>query len=132
MRAPPQKAMDNRSNIHLEPIQGTWTPAQLRAWRKSRGLIQGAAAALLGVARRTYLYAERGKTRGGYILVTIPRQLELAVKGLDADLGADRLSDQELRAAYSRAVVALEDAAGAVPTYRPSPSRTPRILPARK
>jgi transcriptional regulator with XRE-family HTH domain len=124
--------MENRSLLEIDPIQGKMTPAELRAWRRSRGLIQRAAAALLGVARRTYQYAERGKTRGSNVLITVPRQLELAVKGLDVEMGATRLSDQELRAAYSRIVVSLEDAAGAVPTYRPAPPRTPRILPADK
>jgi DNA-binding XRE family transcriptional regulator len=121
--------MENRAYLQLEPIQGTWTPLDLRQWRKSRGLIQPAAAALLGIAKRTYLYAERGKKRGGYVVTTIPRQLELAVKGLDAEFGADRLSDLELRLAYSRAVVALEDRARMVPSYRPEPPRRPRALP---
>jgi len=116
--------------LDLEPVQGTWTPAQLKEWRRSRGLNQVSAAALLGMARRPYQYAERGKTRGGYVVITIPRQLELAVKGLDWELGVDRLPDLELRAAYARAVVVLEDKAGVIPTYRPAPKRGPKILPA--
>ena len=107
------------------------TPVDLRAWRKSRGLIQRDAAALLGIVRRTYLYLERGKTRAGGVIATVPRQIELAVKGLDFEMGAHRLQDQELRAAYSRAVVAIEDRIGAVPTMRPMPPRPPRILPAK-
>jgi DNA-binding XRE family transcriptional regulator len=123
--------MENRSTLVLEPIQGKMTPAELRAWRRSRGLIQSAAAALLGLGRRTYLYAERGKTKEGRILTTIPRQLELAVKGLDAEFGVERLPEHEWRAAYSRAVVILEDAAGMIPTSRPEPKRPPRILDAK-
>jgi transcriptional regulator with XRE-family HTH domain len=113
--------VENRGLIELEPIQGTWTPSQLKVWRKSRGLTQLSAAALLGVARRTYQYAERGNTRGGYIVMTIERELELAVKGLDYELGGGVLtvSDMELRAAYSRKVVELEDKAGLIPTSRP-------------
>lgn len=84
----------------------------------------------MGVARRTYLYAERGKTRGGYVLTMIPRQVELAVKGLDCEMGSHHLSEFELRAAYSRKVVDLEDAAGIIPSYRPEPKRGPKILPA--
>lgn len=126
--------MENRGTLDLEPVQGTWTPTQLREWRRSRGINQMSTAALLGMARRPYQYAERGKTRSGYILITIPRQLELAVKGLDTELGAGHLSDDELRIAYARAVVALEDQAGMIPAYRPQPKqpkRAPKVLPAK-
>ena len=98
-------------------------------------MIQRDAAALLGVAVRTYLYIERGKTRGGYTRITIPRYIELAVKGLDCEFGVHHRDPRELNTAYARAIVALEDQAGVVPTVRPmapQPKRAPRVLPSRK
>ena len=98
------------------------TPMELRAWRKSRGLIQRDAAALLGIVRRTYLYQEQGKTRGGYTIATIPRLTELAIKGLDMEMGVGRLPEAEWRKNYAKAIVALEEASGYRPTTRPMPA----------
>lgn len=104
--------MRNRSHLYIEPSRGTMTPSDLKAWRQARGLIQRDAGALLGMAKRTYHYLEAGETRGGAKLATIPRQAELALKGLDAEMiAAFGVTDADgLRAAYARAVITLEQA----------------------
>jgi transcriptional regulator with XRE-family HTH domain len=75
-----------KSTPHIQRIPARMTPAELIAWRKQHGFSQEDAGNMLGVARRTYLHYERGDTRGGYKQPTVPRLVELAIKGLDAEL----------------------------------------------
>jgi transcriptional regulator with XRE-family HTH domain len=74
------------STPHIDQIPGTWKPEQLVAWRKSHGFSQADAGNLLGISRRTYQHYEKGDTRGGFSLPTLPRLVELAIKGLDGEL----------------------------------------------
>lgn len=87
------------------------TPAELKVWRKQRGLIQRDAGALLGISKRTYNALETGINRGT-ALITVPRTIELATRGLDDEMkaasGAVDLAG--LKVAYAHAMVAIEAA----------------------
>ena len=54
------------------------TPDQLKAFRVERGLSQGDLAALLGIARSTFVGYERGNS-------PIPKMLSLAVSAIHTD-----------------------------------------------
>ena len=70
----------------MRQIPASMKPADLRNWRKGHGYTQPEAARLLGLSPRTYTYHETGTTRAGYRVPTVPRLVELAIKGLDAEL----------------------------------------------
>ena len=75
-----------KTSPKIAKIPPSMTPADLLAWRKGHGLSQEDACNMLGISRRPYQYAEKGVTQAGYRLPTVSRILELAVKGLDAEL----------------------------------------------
>jgi hypothetical protein len=90
----------------IEPKASSMTPAQLRQWRTERWLLQRDAAALLGLALRIYHRLERGIAGSRAEMATIPRTIELAVRGLDAEMGENAGASDlgSLRAVYARAV----------------------------
>ena len=95
-----------KTTPHIDKLPGKMTPAQLVDWRKAHGFSQQDAAAMLGMSRRPYQYLEGGETRGGFRPPTIPRTVELAIKGLDVELRLLRYR------AGGRSLVELRAAAG--------------------
>jgi transcriptional regulator with XRE-family HTH domain len=63
-----------------DPVEGSMSPSEFRAWRKSRGLKQKEAAEKLGLKKRMIQYYETGSR--GDKAVTIPKTVELACYAL--------------------------------------------------
>lgn len=62
------------------------TPAQFKAWRKSRGLSQQAAADALGISKSSVELYERGTRREDGRPVVIPKTVALACAAVAFDL----------------------------------------------
>lgn len=87
-------------------LPGIMTRDQLRHWRKERGLTQVNLASLLGLSRSAYLYLENGDRRRPNASPTLPRTVELALRGLDSEIKAAFQSTEPdgLRHAYAKAI----------------------------
>jgi DNA-binding XRE family transcriptional regulator len=85
--------------VHAVP--SSMKPDDLVLWRKSHGFTQDAASKLLGISKRTLVHAENGNTRCRMRVPKVPRLIELATKGLDAELRLVkfRMAERALRAA---------------------------------